>query len=73
MIDPCFQGLSRLFVLSFENNDCRAGYRRNSITKVEIKDYNVMGNGKKFFEKPGKNDLRAYDNIRKTATSQVDD
>ena len=32
-----------------------------------------MGNGKKFFEKPGKNDLRAYDNIRKTATSQVDD
>ena len=32
-----------------------------------------MGNGKKVFEKPGENDLRAYDNIRKTATSQVDD
>ena len=73
MIGPCFQGLNRPFVLSFENNDGRAGCRRNSFTKVEIKDYNVMVNGKKVFDQPGKNDLRAYDNIQKTAASQVDD
>ena len=32
-----------------------------------------MVNGKKVFDQPGKNDLRAYDNIQKIAASQVDD
>ena len=32
-----------------------------------------MVNGKKVFDQPGKNHLRAYDNIQKTAASQVDD
>ena len=40
------------------------------LPKVEIKDYNVMINGRNFFDQPVKTDLRTYDNIRKMATSQ---
>ena len=42
LIEPSFQGVSRLFVLAFENDAKRT---RN----VEIKDYNVMIDRKFFF------------------------
>ena len=34
-------------------------------TTVEIKDYNVMIQGRNFFNQPIKNDLKTYNNIRK--------
>ena len=43
------------------------------IRTVEIKDYNIMVNGRNFFDKPIKNDLKTYDNIRKIAAGQGDD
>ena len=36
-----------------------------SIPNVEIKDYNVMIDGKHFFDQQLKNDKVTYDNIRK--------
>ena len=54
LIDPIFQGVSRLFVLSFENESDRkvdTGY----YPKLEIKDYNVMIDEKSFFDHPVKN------------------
>ena len=40
---------------------------------VKIKDYNVMSNGRNFFDQPIKSDLKRYDNIRKIGTGQGDD
>ena len=40
---------------------------------VKIKDYNVMTNGRNFFDQPIKSDLKRYDNIRKIGTGQGDD
>ena len=40
---------------------------------MEIKDYNVMIDGRNFFHQPIKNDLKTYDDIRKIATDQGDD
>ena len=40
---------------------------------VEIKDYNVMIDGRNFFDQPVKNYLKTYDNIRRTSTGQGDD
>ena len=62
----------KFFVLSFEDNTVRAAHTEYFLLKVEIKDYNVMINGKNFFDQPVKNDLRTY-NIRKIATGQEDD
>ena len=70
---PSFQRVNRLFVLPFEDNAVRTGDARNFLRTVEIKDYNVMIDGKKFSDQPVKNDLRTYGNIQKIATGQGDD
>ena len=50
LINPSFQGVYRLFVLSFENEDGRTSHSTYYLPKVEIKDYNVMIDGKNFFD-----------------------
>ena len=73
LIDPSFQGVNRLFVLSLENNVHQIRQKRHFLSKVEIKDYNVMADGQNFFDQPVKNDLRTYDNVRKITIGQEDD
>ena len=73
LIEPSFQGINRLFILAFENDDQRTSNKRYFIPNVEIKDYNVMIDGKNFFDRPISNMLKTYENIRKVATGQGDD
>ena len=70
LIDPIFQELKRLIVLSFENKDDRTVHTKYYLPAVEINNYNVMVDGKKVFDQPAKNDLRTYDNIQKIAVDQ---
>ena len=65
--------MNRLFVLAFENDAQRTSNKRYYIPNVEIKDYNVMIDGKNFFDQPIKNGKVTYENIRKNATGQGDD
>ena len=55
LIDPTFSNVTRLLVLSFENEDDRTSYYKYYLPSVEIKDYNVLINGNAFFELPVKN------------------
>ena len=73
MIDPSFQGGNILFVLSFKEVDGRRSYKLYYLPSVEIKDYNVMIDGRNLFDQPIKSDLKTYHNIRKIATGQEDD
>ena len=73
LIEPSFQGVNRLFVLAFEDDAQRISNKRYYIPNVEIKDYNVMIDGKNVFDHPVKNDKLTYENIRKIATGQGDD
>ena len=41
LINPSFQGINRLFVLSLENENDRTSHSSYYLPKVEIKDYNV--------------------------------
>ena len=70
LIYPSFQGVNRLFVLSFEDYDDRESHEQYYLPNVEIKDYNVVMDERNFIDKPIKNDLKTYDNIRKIATGQ---
>ena len=72
LIEPNFQGVNRLFVLAFENDD-RTSDDQYYLPTVEIKDYNIMINGENFFDQPTKNNKVTYENIRKIATGQGDD
>ena len=73
LINPSFQGVNRLFVLSFENENDRTSHSTYYLPKVEIKDYNVMIDGKNFFDQPINSDLKTYENIRRIATGKGDD
>ena len=39
LVNSSFQGINRLFVLSFENEDDRTSHANYYLSKVEIKDY----------------------------------
>ena len=73
LVEPSFQGVNRLFVLAFENDNHRTSDKRYYLPTVEIKDYNIMINGENFFDQPIKNNKVTYENIRKIATGQGDD
>ena len=73
LIEPSFQGINKLFVLTFENDDHRSSTRRYNLPTVEIKDYNIMINGENVFDQPIKNNKVTYENIRKIASGQGDD
>ena len=67
LIDPKFANVNRLFVLSFEriddNNikkDYRDSFSHYYVQKVQIKDFNVLINGKNFFDLPIRNEEEAY-------------
>ena len=61
MIDPTFTKVNRLFILTFENEDDRTSFYY--VPKVEIKDFNVLIDGKPLFEIPMKNKEEAYEGI----------
>ena len=73
LVEPSFQGIKRLFVLAFENDDNRIVDDGYYLQTVEIKDYNFTINGENVFDQPIKNREVTYDNIRKVATGQGDD
>ena len=51
----------------------RASHSTYYLPKVEIRDYNVMINGKSFSDQSINNSFKTYENIRKIATGQGDD
>ena len=65
LINPSFQRGNKLFVLSFENEDDRVSHSAYYLPKVEIKDYNVMIDGKNFFDMSINSMNKTYENIRK--------
>ena len=54
LINSSFQGVNRLFVLSFENENGRVSHS-NYLPKVEIKDYNVKIDVGNFFDQRNNN------------------
>ena len=73
LIEPSFQGVNRLFLLTFENDAQRKVYSGYYLPNLEIKNYNVMINGENFLDQPIKDDKVTYENIRKIATGKGDD
>ena len=71
LMGPTFTNVNRLFVLPFqriagENNttkDHRDYFSHYYVTNVKIKNFNVLIDGKSFFDLPVKNEQEAYKKI----------
>ena len=87
LLDASFQWVRRLFALAFNNtsvtvhnnpiNNTNNRVKRNSHTKyflprVNITNYNVLIDGRNFYDQPVYELVKQYKEIRKTATRQGD-
>ena len=70
LIEPTFTNVNRLFVPSFEGikkknikKDYRDSFSHYYVPNVQIKDFNVLIDGKVFFDLPIKNEEEAYEKI----------
>ena len=79
--DASFQGDNRLIVLAFDNTTLANGndgpkrverndYRKYFLPRVDITKYNVLIDGKNFYDQPINDQMKKYDEIRKIATEQ---
>ena len=73
-LDASFQGVNRLFVLAFDNinnGDKKVeidSHRKYFPPRVDITNCNVLIDGRNFYDQPINDQIKKYDEIRKTAT-----
>ena len=78
-LDASFRGVNRLFVLAFDNTNNgdnkveRDSHRKYFLQRVDITNYNVLIDGRNFYDQPINDQTKKYDEIRKTATGKGDD
>ena len=79
LLNPSFQGIRRLFVLGYvvaviAAND-EAGIKNNKqrfLPRGEINNYNVLIDGRNFYDQPFNDSIKQYDEVRKVSTGQGD-
>ena len=70
--------VNRLFALAFDNTSNgdnkveRDSHRKYFLPRVDITNYNVL-NGRNVYDQPINDQIKKYDEIRKTATGKGDD
>ena len=74
-LDASFQGTNRLFVLAFDNTDGNVNQenRKYFLPRVNITNYNVLIDGRNFYDQSVNDQIKKYDEIRKFATGKRDD
>ena len=87
-LDTSFQGVNRLFVFAFGNtfttnaagnevHDAkrvkRDSHRKYFLPRVNITNYNVLVDGRNFYDQPINDQIKKYDEVRKVMTGKGDD
>ena len=79
LLNASFQGVRRLFVLAYAiavgGND-EVGIKDNKeylLPRGKIKNYNVLIDGRNFYDQPINDLIKQYDEVRKVSTGQGDD
>ena len=71
LLDASFQGVNRLFILAFDNTNNatnkveRDGHRKYFLPRANITNYNMLIDGRNFYDQPINNQIKKYDEIRK--------
>ena len=71
LIDPRFNKVNRLFFLLFESEEDRTSFLNYYTPKVDIIDFNVLIDGKRFFDLPIKNNEESYEEIIEMSKNNV--
>ena len=63
LIDPTFTNVNRLFVLAYQTANDRQSYSQFYLSRVMVKDFNVIIDKLAFFDLPIKTEEEAYEKI----------
>ena len=67
-LDPSFQGVNRPFVMAYNRVDgqpTRDGQRKYYLPRIDLKKYNVIIDGRNFYDNPIGSDIEKYRELKK--------
>ena len=62
-LDPSFQGVNRLFVMAYNKTNgqpTRNGQQKYHLPRIDLDKYNVITNGRNFYDNPIESDIEEY-------------
>ena len=78
-LDPSFQGVNRLFVMAYDNDNgnanrsTRDGRTRYYLPTIDLNKYNVVIDGRNFYDNPVESDIEKYRELKKEMIGKGED
>ena len=75
-LDPSFQGVNRLFVMAYnrENGEpTRNGQQKYYLLRIDLEKYNVIIDGRNFYDNPIESDIEKYRELKKVMIGKGED
>ena len=75
-LDPSFQGVNRLFVMAYNRaNDqpTRNGQQKYYLPRISLNKYNVIIDGRNFYDNPIESDIEKYRELKKVMIGKGED
>ena len=75
-LDPSFQGVNRLFVMTFNRVDgqpTRNGQQKYYLPRIDLEKYNVIIDGRNFYDNPIESDIEKYRELKKVMIGKGED
>ena len=67
-LDPSFQGVNRLFVMAYNRANGQPttnGQRKYYLPRIDLEKYNVIIDGRNFYDNPVESDIEKYRELKK--------
>ena len=75
-LDPFFQGVDRLFVMAYNranSQPTRNGQRKYYLPRIDLEKYNVIIDGRNFYDNPIESDIEKYRELKKVMIGKGED
>ena len=75
-LDPSFQGVNRLFVMAYNRVDgqpTKNGQRKYYLPRIDLEKYNVIIDGRNFYDNPIESDIEKYRELKKVMVAKGED
>ena len=75
-INPSFQGVNRLFVMAYNRTNgqpTRNGQQKYYLPRIDLEKYNVIIDGRNFYDNPIESDIEKYGELKKVMIGKGED
>ena len=75
-LDPSFQGVNRLFIMAYDVTDNqynRNNRRKYDLPRIDLKKYDVIIDGRNFYDNPIESDIEKYRELKKVMIGKGED